>query len=99
MRAGAGGGVGVWGKKSKKQERKTKKVTSGGRNFPTFKMTFIIALISYYPNSHGNGNQGVEMTAGSRGGGQRSCLEGWGSLCCDSYCCIVVADFLRCVCI
>ena len=42
----AGGGVGVWGTKSKKQERKTKKVTSGGRNFPTFKMTFIIALIS-----------------------------------------------------
>ena len=34
------------GTKSKKQERKTKKVTSGGRNFPTFKMTFIIALIS-----------------------------------------------------
>ena len=42
----AGGGVGVGGTKSKKQERKTKKVTSGGRNFPTFKMTFIIALIS-----------------------------------------------------
>ena len=38
----AGGGVGVWGTKSKKQERKTKKVTSGGRNFPTC----IIALIS-----------------------------------------------------